>query len=207
MGKTYHCTISDKNGKALQIGYTTEKYMAEMDAKAYIEGFRRVEYFVELCRQCKNYGHRYGCPPFDDDALASIAKYTQVRVFGVKIIPEDKNLPLEAANQLMEPVIAQLNKELLEEEKALDGFGLGFVGTCPYCGKAPCARLENKPCRHPDKVRPSLEAFGFDVGKTAEDLLGVEIKWSHDGLMPEYLLLVYGIFYHGSTCQLRCVSR
>ncbi len=181
--------------KVNHIEYATEKYTAEIDAKAYIEGFRKVEYFIKLCQQCKNYGNRHGCPPFHNDALATVESYQKVRIHGVKIIPQDKSLPIDAANQLMEPVVAMLNEELLEEEKTLDGFGLGFVGTCPYCGKAPCARLENKPCRHPDKVRPSLEAFGFDVGKTAKELLGVELKWSQDGLMPEYLMLVYGIFY------------
>ena len=75
------------------------------------------------------------------------------------------------------------------------GLGAHCAMSCPYCNNEPCARIEGKSCRHPDKVRPSLEAFGFDVGKTAKDLLGVELKWSQDGLIPEYLTLVYGIFY------------
>ena len=40
-----------------------------------------------------------------------------------------------------------------------------------------------------------VEAFGFDMGKTAQDLLGLEIKWSHDEFLPEYLTLICGIFY------------
>lgn len=75
-----------------------------------------------------------------------------------------------------------------------------FVGNyCPYCGEVPCARIEGGPCRHPDKVRPSLEAIGFDIGKTAKDLLGLEIKWSRGGFIPEYLTLVCGIFYQKSA--------
>ena len=181
--------------EATHISYTTEKYSTEIDAKTYIEVFRKVGAFVKLCQQCGNYGHRYGCPPFDDNTLSIVDNYQKVRIYGVKIIPQDKSLPLDTANQLMEPVTRWLNKELLEEEKALDGFGLGFVGSCPYCGNKPCARIKGENCRHPDKVRPSLEAFGFDVSKTAKDLLGVEIKWSKDGLLPEYLTLVYGVFY------------
>lgn len=177
------------------INYTTERYSAEIDAKTYIEGFRKVGDFVKLCQQCGNYGRRWGCPPFENGTLSIVNNYQKVRIYAVKIIPRDKNLPLKAANQLMEPVTNQLNRKLLEEEKALNGFGLGFVGFCPYCNNEPCARIEGKSCRHPDKVRPSLEAFGFDVGKTAKDLLGVELKWSQDGLIPKYLTLVYGIFY------------
>ena len=172
-----------------------ERYTAEIDAKTYIKKFRDAEYFVKLCQQCGNYGRRYGCPPFDNDTLADIKKYEKVRILGVKITPEDKSLPLEAANDLMKPVIDEMNKELLETEKSLAGMCFGFVGSCPYCDGAPCARIEGKPCKHPDKVRPSLEAYGFDISKTAKKLLGLEIKWSEQGLIPEYLTLVCGIFY------------
>ena len=176
--------------------YTIEKYTAEMDAGTYIKDFHDADYFIKFCQQCGNYGRRYGCPPFDYDPLSVIEAYDNVRIIGVKIIPNDKTLPLEAANKLMEPVTNELNKELLEMEKSLGGMSFGFVGSCPYCGGAPCARIEGKPCKHPDKVRPSLEAFGFDMEKTAKELLGLEIKWSKGFLIPEYLTLVYGIFYH-----------
>ena len=175
--------------------YLLERYSTEVDAKVYIEEFRRADYFIKLCQQCGNYGRRYGCPPFDVNPLATIEGYDRVRILGVKITPKDKSLPIEAANDLMKPVIGDLNEELLKTEKSLGGMCYGFVGTCPYCGGAVCARIDGKPCKHPDKVRPSLEAIGFDVSKTAKDLLGLDIKWSHDGLIPEYLTLVCGIFY------------
>ena len=113
-------------------------------------------------------------------------------------MPRDRNLPLDAANELMKPVIRELNGELLETERQLDGMCFGFVGTCPYCGGAPCARINGQPCRHPDKVRPSLEAIGFDISMTAKEILGLEIKWSQGNLIPEYLTLVCGIFYKKS---------
>ena len=175
--------------------YSVERYTAEVDAQASIEGFRRADYFIKLCQQCGNYGRRYGCPPFDRDPLAAVEGYDRVRIIGVKIKPTDSTLPLEAANDLMEPVITELNKELLETEQSLSGMCYGFVGSCPYCGGVSCARIEGKPCRHPDKVRPSLEAIGFDISKTAKDLLGIDIKWSQNGSLPEYLTLVCGIFY------------
>ena len=177
------------------MSYTTEKYFADIDAKTYIYEFRRTDYFIEFCQQCKNYNRRYGCPPFDDETLSIVECYEKVRIMGVKIIPNNKQLPLSAANVFMEPVITEINEELLELEKSLGGYAFGFVGTCPYCGGAPCARISGKPCRHPEKVRPSLEAFGFDMSKTAKDLLGLEIKWSQGELIPEYLTLVCGVFY------------
>ena len=181
------------------MSYTTENYFADMDAKTYINEFRRTDYFIEFCQQCKNYNRRYGCPPFDDNTLSIVEGYEKVRIMGVKIIPNNKQLPLNAANDLMEPVITEMNEELLKLEKSLGGYAFGFVGTCPYCGSAPCARISGKPCRHPEKVRPSLEAFGFDMSKTAKDLLGLEIKWSQGELIPEYLTLVCGVFYQKSA--------
>ncbi len=175
--------------------YTLERFSTDIDADSYIENFRRADYFIEFCKQCGNYGRRYGCPPFDDDPLTLIENYDRVRVLGVKITPVDKSLPLEAANDLMKPVTMELNEELLEMEKTLGGYSFGFVGTCPYCEGAACARVIGEPCRHPDKVRPSLEAIGFDMGKTAKELLGLDIKWSRGELIPEYLTLVCGLFY------------
>ena len=191
----------EMDAKPNESAYTIERYTAEIDAAAYIRDFHDADYFIKFCQQCGNYGRRHGCPPFDFDPLSVIEAYDNVRIIGVKIIPFDKTLPLEAANTLMEPVTRELNKELLEMEKALGGMSFGFVGSCPYCGGVPCARIEGKPCRHPDKVRPSLEAFGFDMGKTAKQLLGLEIKWSRGRLIPEYLTLVCGIFYSSQAAS------
>jgi predicted metal-binding protein len=191
--------VDSREKKTADMAYTTEKFFADIDAKNYINEFRRTDYFIEFCQQCKNYGRRYGCPPFDDETLSIVEGYEKVRIMGVKIIPNNKQLPLSTANDLMKPVITEMNEELLELEKSLGGYAFGFVGTCPYCGDAPCARGSGEPCRHPDKVRPSLEAFGFDMSKTAKDLLGLEIKWSQGELIPEYLTLVCGVFYQKSA--------
>lgn len=184
--------MSDNHNHAT---YTTERYTAELDAETYIERFRRADYFLKLCQQCGNYGRRYGCPPFDHDPLTVLQRYDRVRIIGVKVTPHDKSLPLSAAGDMMHPVTTALNEELLELERSSGGMSFSFVGSCPYCDGAQCARIDGKPCRHPDKVRPSLEAYGFDVSLTAKELLGIEIKWSEQGLLPEYLTLVGGVFY------------
>ena len=111
--------------------YTVEKYKAEVGTKAYIEGFRRTDYFIKLCQQCRNYGRRYGCPPFDDETLSLVEGYEKVRIMGVKIIPNNKQLPLSAANDLMEPVITEMNEELLELEKSLGPALIAVVHPVP----------------------------------------------------------------------------
>jgi predicted metal-binding protein len=42
------------------------------------------------------------------------------------------------------------------------GFSAGSCRAC-LCALAPCAVLQNEPCRHPLKSRPSMEAVGIDV--------------------------------------------
>ena len=173
---------------------TIEHFEADVDLDEYLAGYRDAEKFLGYCRQCGNYGRRHGCPPFDYDVAARIKRYARVRIFGVKITPDHPGLPLSAAHEMMRPVLMDMNGRLLELEKKLDGMACGFVGQCPYCDQ-PCARINNQPCRHPGLVRPSLEAYGFDIGLTASRLLGVELQWGHDGLMPPYLMLVCGLFY------------
>ena len=180
----------------MRLSYKTELFTVETDVKTYVEGYHKADLFLPYCQECKNYGQRYGCPPFDSDPLTLVRTFDKVRIIGIKVIPDDPTLPLSAANELMEPVISELNKKLLDDEKSLKGFACGFVGRCPYCGDVPCARKEGKPCRHPDVVRPSLEAIGFDIGKTTRDLLGIDIKWSKNNLIPKYLTLVCGLFFN-----------
>ena len=74
-----------------------------------------------------------------------------------------------------------------------------YVGTCLYCPEGTCTRPEAKPCRHPELVRPSLEACGFDIAHTTSELFGIELKWGTDGSLPEYLTLVCGFFHNAEN--------
>ena len=68
-------------------------------------------------------------------------------------------------------------------DRACDGRAFTYVGNCLYCPKGTCTRAEEKPCRHPDLVRPSPEACGFDIVRTASELFGIELKWGKEGLL------------------------
>jgi hypothetical protein len=50
-------------------------------------------------------------------------------------------------------------------------------------------------------VRPSLEACGFDIGRTTSELFGIELRWGSRGQMPEYLTLVCGFFHNATDVQ------
>lgn len=177
------------------LAITSRRFTAQLPVNDYIARFRRAGYFLELCKECRNYDRRYGCPPFDYNIMERMSQYSTTKIIGVQITPANKHLPLNMAQELMAPVISCLTGELLEEERLTGGLSFGFAGGCNLCGNKPCTRISGTPCRHPDKVRPSLESYGFDLTKTAEQLLGTPIIWSTDNHIPDYLMLICGIFY------------
>lgn len=175
--------------------YKVEEYFRDIKVVDYIAEFRDSDKFLAYCKQCRNYEHSWGCPPFDFDQLAFMWEWENVRLWAVKITPEEQGLPLSDAQEFIRPERIRIERAQLEMEKKYGGRSFAYVGKCLYCDS--CTRPEGKPCRHPELVRPSLEAFGFDIGKTLSELFNIEIKWSNDGKMPEYLTLVSGFFYNG----------
>lgn len=84
-------------------------------------------------------------------------------------------------------------------ERLYGGRSFAYVGTCLHCPEGSCTRPAGKPCRHPDKVRPSLEACGFDIARTTSELFGIDLKWGSEGRIPEYLTLVCGFFHNADS--------
>ncbi len=163
----------------------------------YIARFRDVPRFEGLCRECHNYGTRWGCPPFDDDRLPDLEKWKTAEIWLLKLVisPDKAAAGLAWLNGIIQAEREPFERILLYEERRRGGFAALVTGMCPHCGAAPCARLSAKPCRHPDLVRPSLEALGFDLGKTAGELFGLPLRWSANGRLPDYVSLIGGLFY------------
>lgn len=177
--------------------YRTESYSADISVGDYIERFRDPERFIEMCKQCRNYGRSWGCPPFDFDEEAYLRRYRLAHLMATKIIPLEERIPIDRSQELILPERRRIEADLLELERRYDGRAFAYVGKCLYCRGCDCARIIGRPCRHPDKVRPSLEAFGFDIGRTLEELFGIELHWGRDGFLPDYLVLV-SAFFHNS---------
>lgn len=167
-------------------GYTYEIIVEDI-AVAEAERRRDVARFEALCRECPLYASRWCCPPLGGSELSAPSRYTSLRLTGVKIVPGDSRY-ISEVRALTEPGI-------LEEERRLGGYAALFTGQCRHCQGQECTRPTGGECRHPELVRPSLEALGYNVGALAEDFLGHRLLWSADGEMPEYLLLVAGVFY------------
>ena len=184
-----------------ELKYFAEDFTRTVPAEYYINNFRDREKFLESCRECGNYGRSWGCPPFDFDTDALLAQYSKVLLVATKIYPQQHDLPIGASQQLIRPERIRLERRLLELEQHSGGRAFAYIGTCLHCQSDSCTRISELPCRHPDLVRPSLEAFGFDISRTVSELFGIQLLWESDGLIPEYLTLVCGLFHDGEDLK------
>lgn len=180
--------------------YTAEDFTAELPAADYIARFRDADRIGGYCRSCPNYGRSWGCPPFGFDMEKYLSGYATALITATKITPEESGIPISQADRLIRPERQRLEAKLLGMDRRFKGRSFAYVGTCLYCPGGSCTRPGGKPCRHPELVRPSLEACGFDIGKTTAELFGIELQWSADGCLPAYLTLVCG-FFHNADCS------
>ncbi len=185
--------MSDK-----RLTYTAQDYTVAISAAEYIDRFRDAGRFIEYCRQCHNYNCSWACPPFSHDTEAELRRYANVLLVATKIVPDCTAIPIAEAQRLIRPERRRLERRLLDMERIYGGRSFAYAGTCLYCPTESCARSQGQPCRHPDLVRPSLEAYGFDLGRTASELFGIQMLWGKNGLLPDYLTLVCG-FFHNKT--------
>ena len=177
------------------VRYTAEEFAVELPAAEYTARFHDAERIAAYCRRCPNYGRNWGCPPFAKDPAEEWLRYGTALLVAAKITPCEEGLPLAEAGRLLRPERIRLERRLLALERRYGGRAFSYVGSCLYCPEGTCTRPEGLPCRHPDRVRPSLEACGFDIGRTTSELFGIELKWGAEGKLPEYLTLVCGLFH------------
>lgn len=178
----------------------------EISMEDYIRDYRDVEKFMGCCRVCGSFSKRWHCSPIAPEFEIDFSRYEHVRVVGYKIIPAHSDSPADSAADTHDKAVKiaqgllvapakRLGAELLRLERELGGraMGLAQIDNC-LCHEG-CSRPLGLPCRHPELVRPALEAYGFNVAKTASELLGLELLWCKDGRLPEYLALVGAVCY------------
>lgn len=186
--------INNKSSCDINYPPKVEESECEMPAADYVRMFRDPERFIGYCRQCGSYGRTWRCPPLADEQQ-DFSQFTTVRIFAVKVTPVQKGLPLGEAFNVTRATRVRLERKLLGIERECGGRAYLFSSTeaCPHCPEG-CTRPEGKPCRHPELTRPSLEAAGFDLGRTVSELFGFDLAWGRDGCLPEYLTLVGAVF-------------
>ena len=184
------------NELKMDYGYTVETFSVDIPVEDYMARFRDVARFMKPCQECGNYGRSWGCPPFDFDTDEFLRSYRYAHIIAKKITPLSQEISIDEAQALIRPERVKTENELLVMERIWGGRSFSFVGQCLYCGDRDCRRECGLPCLHPDKVRPSLEAFGFDIEKTLRELFGLKLLWGENGRLPEYIVLVSALFHN-----------
>jgi len=179
--------------------YLAEDLIRELNTDQFVARYRDTKRFAECCRACPSFGRSWCCPPFEPASTEWFGTYARVMLVATVIRPSDSSLPISSAQQLMLPERQRIERRLLGLEQQYGGRSAACVGECLYCPAEGCSRSLGQPCRHPELLRPSLEAYGFDLVRGVEELFGRPLLWSTDGLMPEYLILVSGFFHNNDN--------
>lgn len=135
---------------------------------------------------CVNYNKKWSCPPCSSSYLNIEKKYSSACLLcfytELKHYNDIKNkyLAVKAANVTLKALAEKCARDL---EIYTDGYSL-LSGSCRLC--KPCQRKLNLPCKHPNKMRYSMEATGLNVQKICIDFLDHTLLWYKNKTLPEY---------------------
>lgn len=177
----------------MEVTYKVRKRFAQ----EYITNYRSAEMTMAACEQCPNFGRTWSCPPFQFDFGEMLKEYKEVILIAmtVKSEPTEVNMSTDILDNLSAPYRRALSRRLLGWEERYGGRSFSTIGRCEYCAQQPCARLSGEPCRHPELIRPSLEAAGFDLVRTSSEILDIPLFWAgkERGNIVQ-LTYIYGFF-------------
>ena len=176
--------------------YKKSLYRNSMPMSEFINRYQNVEKYLAYCKECPNYNTLWSCPSLSFDIDGYLSKFSFIYLIAIKMDLSKETIEAADTAEKIKSVTkdilwkekAWLQDKLLDAEKLLPGTTSFTAGGCTLC--ASCARKENKPCRQPDKMRYSLDSFGFDLSAITHDLLGYDIQWCK-GRLPDYYTLVH----------------
>ena len=171
--------------------YSLEKFTKDIPVEEYIKGYVDVPKFVEYCKVCPNYNHKWSCPPYDFAPVDYWKKFNTLKLVCYKMTFENEDNAEKL--DVMYKVKSTMLEELLKMEDEIPNSITLSAGSCNNCGENNCAKLSDKPCRFPKSMRFSIEALGGDVVKTAKDLFGIDIRWAEGEDTLPYLILMGGL--------------
>ena len=182
--------------------YAFSHFSVKVEVRELIQGYRDTEKFIVYCKKCNRYNACWACPPFDFNTDEYLTPYPIAYIIGTKITLDKGTIDnhrgwdrcTKISYEIIEEVRKGMDNMLLNLEEQYPESKVFFAGACHICPIEKCMRITGEPCISPERIRPSLEAFGFDISKISAELLNIEMKWSRNGILPEYFTLVSGFF-------------
>lgn len=182
------------------IKYKTRMSRGSCPMPEFLEKYVDPPVFMEYCKVCANYKKRWSCSPLDIEPLSFLSSYSDIRLFGLEIFLDKKSLEgivCEAfdvpkqIDEILDVEKKRLTNFLIREEKKIPKSQYLFSGACEIC--TTCTRIDENPCRFPERMRYSIEAVGADMSKISEEILGIKVLWMKGATIPEHLTLISGL--------------
>lgn len=151
------------------------------------------EMLAERCKQgCKNYNTKYCCPPHSPHFETVCRDYKKIVVNLLKVDMTVYKKVFHSV-RMVNNVQKALQRRVIDQVVSKEEFVLEN-GSCRLCKQ--CTMIDNLPCKHPDKMRFSLEATGINVNELCISAYGFPLDWHKDGKYPDYLCVVTGVLSH-----------
>ena len=178
--------------------YSVEYRKSSMPLTVFRQKSQDHDKYMAFCRKCPRYNTVWSCPPLAFDVNAYLERFSWVNVLCAKIILSNHvitkaDTPEKIKTVGWEILLAvklDMEEKLRQMEKHISGSVSLSSGGCNLCKE--CSRKDGKPCRQPDKMRYSLDAFGFDLTAITKDMFDIDILWCKEQL-PDYFTLIHGI--------------
>ena len=156
------------------------------------------EKYMAYCRECPRYNTVWSCPPLYLDVDAYLGRFAWGNILCAKIILSshviaEADMPEKIKTmgwEILLSVKLDMDEKLRQLEKHIPGSVSLSSGGCNLCKV--CSRKDGQPCRQPDKMRYSLDAFGFNLTAITKDMFDIDILWCKERL-PDYFALIHGI--------------
>lgn len=131
--------------------------------------------FLKCRFGCNRWGRYWTCPPYMDISKEAFQEAFEKYHKAIIIQTSDPKKGQE--------VTVAVEKEAMLTYNCMHAFALVL---CVWCEE--CAHPE--PCRYPHMARPSMDAYGVDIGKTVEPL-GLNVSFDEKGeLLPCWYSMV-----------------
>lgn len=169
-----------------------------MPTTSFRRKYQNREKYMAYCRECPNYNAIWTCPPLAFDVDTYLERFEWINVLCARIILSNQVI-VEADTpdkirtvgwEILLSVKLDMEEKLRRLEKHIPGSVSLSSGGCNLCKE--CSRKNALPCRQPDKMRYSLDAFGFDLTAITKDMFDIDLLWCKERL-PDYFTLIHGI--------------
>ena len=189
--------------------YSVEYRNNSMPMVDFRQKYQDREKYMTYCRECTNYNTVWSCPPLAFDVDEYLWRFAWINVVCAKIVLSSEvivgaDTPEKIKTvgwEILLTVKLDMEEKLRQLERKIPGSISLSSGGCTLC-KA-CSRKDAHPCRQPDRMRYSLDAFGFDLTAITKDMFDIDILWCRERL-PDYFTLIHGILTEKKLPEMLC---